>query len=274
MSKGKQKIKDSQMRYKKGLGQNFIYDEELLTALVSAAAVDDSDCVFEIGPGAGTLTKALALRARKVLALEIDERLIPLLRGYLSIYSNVTILEGDVLSVNLHEITKPLGDDFMVVANIPYYITTPLIMLLLDSNLPIKRIAMMVQKEVSEKMLAEPGSEGYGLLAVKCQYYGKVHVAMEIPKECFTPVPKVDSTFVIIDLFQEKPVQAKNEKIFFKTVQAAFLMRRKTMQNNLQSAFAISKEKAKQALLDTGLDEKIRGEKLSLEEFAKLSEKL
>ena len=270
MGKTKQQIRDSGLNYKKGLGQNFIYDENLLTALAECALVTKEDGVLEIGPGAGTLTKALAKAAKKVIALEIDERLIPLLTAYLSAFDNVGIVHGDVLDANLPELTKPLGKDFLVVANIPYYITTPLITLLWDSGLPIKRIAVMVQKEVADKILAKPGTEEYGMLAVNCQYHSVPRIAMDVPKECFTPMPKVDSAFVVMDRHETPPVEA-NEKIFFKTARAAFLMRRKTMANNLTSALGLPREKALEALRSAGLDERIRGEKLSLEEFARLA---
>lgn len=270
MGKTKQQIRDSGLNYKKGLGQNFIYDENLLEALVECACVEKTDSVLEIGPGAGTLTKALVKAAKQVIALEIDERLIPLLNGYLSAFDNVSIVHGDVLDANLPEITKPLGESFLVVANIPYYITTPLITLLWDSELPIKRIAVMVQKEVADKILAKPGTEEYGMLAVKCQYHSVPRIAMEVPKECFTPVPKVDSAFVVMDR-RDTPLVSADEKTFFKTARAAFLMRRKTMVNNLTAAMGLPREKALHALQAAGLDEKIRGEKLSLEEFANLA---
>ena len=270
MGKTKQQIRDSGLNYKKGLGQNFIYDENLLDALAECAGVTKEDGVLEIGPGAGTLTKALCRMAKKVVALEIDERLIPLLKGYLSAFDNVSIAHGDVLDANLPELTKPLGDNFLVVANIPYYITTPLITLLLDSGLKIKRIAVMVQKEVADKILAKPGTEEYGMLSVKCQYHSVPRIAMDVPKECFTPVPKVDSAFVVMDRRDTPPIEAE-EKNFFKTARAAFLMRRKTMANNLTAAMGLPREKALEALQAAGLDERIRGEKLSLEEFARLA---
>jgi dimethyladenosine transferase len=270
MGKNKQQIRDSGLNYKKGLGQNFIYDEALLASLVECAGVTKKDNVLEIGPGAGTLTKMLCQAANKVLALEIDDRLIPLLKGYLSGFDNVDIVQGDVLDCHLPELTKPLGEGFLVVANIPYYITTPLITLLLDSGLNIKRIAVMVQAEVAEKILAEPGTDEYGMLAVKCQYYSEPRIAMAVQKESFTPVPKVDSAFVVMEKRDTPPVNA-DEKLFFKTARAAFLMRRKTMANNLSTALGMSREKALEALKMANLDEKVRGEKLSLEEFAALS---
>ena len=208
MSKAKQHIRDTELRYKQGLGQNFIYDESLLEQLAEISGAGEADGVLEIGPGCGTLTGCLAPRVKRLIALEIDERLIPLLHGYLDKYENVTIVQGDVLKTNLHELTKPLGERFKVVANIPYYITTPLILLLLDSGLPIDSLALMVQKEVAEKMLAQPGEEGYGMLAVKCQYYGEPEIALDVPAAMFNPPPKVDSAFVVMPIRKEKPVQA------------------------------------------------------------------
>lgn len=274
MSKAKQHIRDTELRYKQGLGQNFIYDESLLEQLAEVSGAGEEDGVLEIGPGCGTLTGCLAPRVRQLIALEIDERLIPLLHGYLDKYENVTIVQGDVLKTNLHELTKPLGERFKVVANIPYYITTPLILLLLDSGLPIDSLALMVQKEVAEKMLAQPGDEGYGMLAVKCQYYGEPEIALDVPAAMFNPPPKVDSAFVVMPIRKEKPVQVEDEKKFFRVAQAAFAMRRKTMANNLMSAFGISKEKAASVLTACGLDERVRGEKLDMDAFARIANQL
>lgn len=274
MSKAAKQIKDSSLNYKKGLGQNFIYDEGLLDELAALSGVTKEDRVLEIGPGAGTLTRALARRADRLTALEIDSRLIPLLRAFMADMPNVTIEEGDVLSVNLAELTAPLGEGFSVVANIPYYITTPLITLLLDSGLPIRRIAVMVQQEVADKILAKPGQDSYGMLAVKCQYFSEPEILMHVPRQCFTPVPNVDSAFVLMQRRDAPPVQVSDEKLLFKTAAAAFLMRRKTMLNNLMSSFALPREKALEALKMTGLDEKIRGEKLALTDFAALSDAL
>lgn len=274
MSKVKQQIKDSQLRYKQGLGQNFIYDEALLEELARLSGVGPEDGVLEIGPGCGTLTACLARRARQLVALEIDERLIPLLKGYLAKYPHVTVVQGDVLKTDLKALTAPLGERFKVAANIPYYITTPLILLLLDSGLPMDSLALMVQREVADKMLARPGEAAYGMLAVKCQYYGEPQIALEVPAACFTPPPKVDSAFVVMPLRREKAVQVRDERLFFRVAQAAFAMRRKTLLNNLTGAFRLPREQAAQALDACGLDEKIRGERLGLEDFARLSNTL
>lgn len=271
MSKGKQIIKDSQLRYKKGLGQNFIYDEGLLKELVRASGVQKEDCVLEIGPGSGTMTAILASVCQKVLALEIDERLLPILHEKLAAHGNVQVVQGDVLQENLVDLTRPLGDSFFVVANIPYYITTPLLTLLLTGGLPIKSLSVMVQKEVADKMLAQPGTEEYGMLSVRCQYFGLPSIAMQVPAACFTPPPKVDSAFVVMPIRKTPPVKVLDETVFFKVANAAFAMRRKTMANNLQSTFSISRQDAEELLRKSGIDGMVRGEKLSLEDFAALA---
>lgn len=274
MSKQSARIHESQMRYKQGLGQNFIYDDGLLASLVSLSGVTGEDAVLEVGPGCGTMTKHLCRAAGKVLAVEIDERLIPVLTAFLADFDNVTVIEGDALTMPLDRITAILGERFSVVANIPYYITTPLILKFLDAHLPIPRICMMVQQEVAEKILARPGTGDYGMLAVKCQYYCEPEILMHVPAACFEPVPKVDSAFIALPFRASPAVSVKSEKIFFRTAQAAFLMRRKTMVNNLQAAFSLSKEKARLALNACGLDERIRGERLTLAQFAQLADYL
>ena len=204
MSKTKDRIRDSQLRYKQGLGQNFIFDEELLKALVDLSQVTPEDDVLEVGPGAGSMTKYLCWQAHHVLSVELDERLIPLLNAYMEGYDNFTLLQGDIMALNLAEITAPLRRPLSVVANIPYYITTPLITLLLTCGLPLRRLALMVQREVADKMLASPGTDAWGPLAIRCQYFCEPYLAMEVPAGCFTPPPKVDSTFVVLPM-RERP---------------------------------------------------------------------
>lgn len=274
MGKKQQQIRDSQLQYKQGLGQNFIYDDALLVALVEASGVGKGDRVLEIGPGCGTMTVHLARACQKVIALELDERLIPLIKRTLRGMDNVLVVQGDVLKEDLGKLTAPLGPGFSVVANIPYYITSPILNLFLDSGLTFSRLAMMVQTEVAEKMLARPGTDGYGMLSVKCQYYGTPQIAAEVPAACFTPRPKVDSAFVVMPMRERPAVSVKNPKVFFRVAGAAFAMRRKTMANNLQAAFAVSKGRAEELLASCGLDARVRGEKLGLEEFAALADKL
>lgn len=274
MSKTKERIRDSQLRYKQGLGQNFIYDEALLEELVRLSGVGQEDDVLEIGPGSGSMTKYLCQAAHHVLSLELDERLLPMIRAFLAPYPNFELHQGDALTVNLPELTSGLRRPFCVVANIPYYITTPLVNLLLGGGLPLRRMALMVQREVADKMLAAPGEEAYGPLAVRCQYYCEPAVAMEVPAACFTPVPKVDSAFVLMPLRDKPPVDAADEKTFFRVANAAFAMRRKTMVNNLCSAFHLERDTACAMLEACGLDPRIRGERLSLDDFARLSHQL
>ena len=274
MSKTKERIRDSQLRYKQGLGQNFIYDDDLLKELVRVSGVEAEDDVLEVGPGSGSMTKYLCESAHHVLSLELDERLLPMIRTFLAPYPNFELHQGDALTENLPELTANLRKPFCVVANIPYYITTPLVNLLLGGTLPLKRLALMVQKEVADKMLAEPGDEDYGPLAIRCQYFCDPYVAMDVPAACFTPVPKVDSAFVILPMREKPPVQVHSEKTFFRVAAAAFAMRRKTMVNNLCPAFQLTREAACELMRDCGLDVRVRGERLTMADFALLANKL
>jgi len=271
VSKAKQAIRDSQFRYKKGLGQHFLYDEEILQELVNLSGVSTEDGVLEIGPGSGSMTAILAKACQKVIALELDEALIPILRVTLSTYENVQVIQGDVLQANLLDVVKPLGESFCVVANIPYYITSPLLTLFLSGRLPITRMAVMIQKEVADKVMALPGTPEYGMLAVRAQYYCEPHIAKIVPAAAFTPPPKVDSAFVVMPFRQTPPVTVKEEGIFLRMASAAFMMRRKTMLNNLQSAFSLTKQAAMNLLKVCGLDERVRGETLDLKTFAALA---
>lgn len=272
MSKTKERIRDSQLRYKQGLGQNFIYDDDLLAALVQSSGVTREDDVLEIGPGSGGLTKHLCRAAHHVLSVELDERLIPLLSAFMEEADNFTLIQGDIMRLNLAEITAPLRKPLSVVANIPYYITTPLITLLMTSGLPLKRLALMVQKEVADKILASPGDDAWGMLAVRCQYYCAPELAMDVPAACFTPPPKVDSAFVLLPWREEPCVKVRSEADFFRVAGAAFALRRKTMTNNLCATFHLGREEALELMRAAGLDERIRGERLSLEELARLAD--
>jgi len=272
MSKSKERIRDSQLRYKQGLGQNFIYDEDLLAALVRAAGVTKEDDVLEVGPGAGSMTKHLCQAAHHVMSVELDDRLIPLLNGFMADYDNFTLVHGDVMTVNLPEITAGLRKPLSVVANIPYYITTPLMTMLLTSPLDIRQMALMVQKEVADKVLAAPGTEAWGPLALRCQFYCDPYLAMDVPAECFTPVPKVDSAFIVLPRREEPLVAVRSEEDFFRVAQAGFALRRKTMTNGLCAAFHMERAEAVALMQAAGLDERIRGEKLGFEELARLSD--
>ena len=272
MSKGKERIRDSQLRYKQGLGQNFIYDEHLLKTLVDLSGVTAEDDVLEIGPGSGSMTKYLCQAAHHVLSVELDDRLIPLLQGFLAEYDNFTLVHGDAMTVNLPEITADLRKPLSVVANIPYYITTPLINLFFAAGIPMNRMSLMVQKEVADKILAEPGDDAWCMLSVRCQYYADPYLAIDVPAECFTPVPKVDSAFVVLPMRDEPAVQVKDEELFFRVAGAAFALRRKTMTNNLCATFHMERAQAVSLMQSAGLDERIRGEKLTLEELARIAD--
>lgn len=272
MSKTKDRIRDSQLRYKQGLGQNFIYDDELLRTLVDLSGVTSEDDVLEIGPGSGSLTKHLCARAHHVLSVELDERLIPLLTAFMSGQKNFTLLQGDVMRLDLAEATAALRKPLTVVANIPYYITTPLITLLLGSGLPLKALSLMVQKEVADKLLAVPGEEGWGPLSVRCRFLCEAELLLDVPAACFTPPPKVDSAFVRLTVREKPAVAVRSEADFFRMAGAAFALRRKTMTNNLCATFHLSREEACGLMRDAGLDERVRGERLTLEELARLSD--
>ena len=272
MSKGKDRIRESNLRYKQSLGQNFLYDEDLLAELTAAAGVTKDEDVLEIGPGCGSLTKHLCRTADKVLAVELDERLIPLLQAFLAEYKNLTVVQGDVMSLNLREVTKDLKKPFAVVANIPYYITTPLIKLLLSGGLPVSRLALMVQQEVADKILAQPGEEAWGPLSILCQFLCEPTLAVKVPAEMFTPPPKVDSAFVVLPVREKPAVEVKDQELFFKVANAAFALRRKTMVNNLCASFRMERAEALRVMAEAGLDEKVRGEKLTIEEIARLAD--
>ncbi|MBR3109065.1 MAG: ribosomal RNA small subunit methyltransferase A [Clostridia bacterium] len=256
---------------KRSLGQNFLTDDTLFKQLVDLSGVGKEDAVLEIGAGAGGMTKALSARCRQVIAIEVDETLLPILRVALDKCKNVQLVHGDVLRLNLPELTAPLGP-FHIVANIPYYLTTDLMTLLLGSDMPIRSINLMVQKEAAQRMVAQPGEEGYGMLAVRAQYFYDPQIMLDVPACMFTPPPKVDSAFVVMPRRDKPPVDVSDETLFFKVASAAFAMRRKTMENNLIASFRVSREQAKDWLSQCGIPDGARGETLSLRDFAALSE--
>ena len=260
---------NSGIHYKHDLGQHFLYDEELLRSLVEATGVTKEDCVLEIGPGAGTLTKCLCAAAGKVIAIEVDHDVIPFLRVNTEAYDNLTIVEGDVRKLDLKEICAPLGENFYVIANIPYNITTPIFEMLWDSGLPIRQISVMIQKEVGEKLMAAPSTELYGILSVRCQLLCEPSLVQVVPAECFTPPPKVDSAFVRLDMRKEPPLPVKDEKLLMRMVKAGFGMRRKTLTNALKGV--VDGEKLRAALEECGLPASVRGEALSVEQWITLS---
>ena len=271
-------IKKYDFAFQKKFGQNFLIDQRVLDKIIAAADIGPDDCVLEIGPGIGTLTRCLAEAAGQVIAVEIDKNLIPILGDVLSEYNNITVINEDILKVDIQALVdeKNGGKPIKVVANLPYYITTPIIMGLFESNVPIDNITVMVQKEVADRMQVGPGTKDYGALSLAVQYYAEPYIVANVPQNCFIPRPNVGSAVIRLTRHKEKPVTVKNEKHMFRLVRAAFNQRRKTLQNALHNMpeLNLSKEQVVTALKEMGLSETIRGEKLTLEEFAKLSDLL
>ena len=262
--------------FQKKYGQNFLIDTHVLDKIIGAAQIGPDDFVLEIGPGIGTMTQYLAEAAREVIAVEIDTKLIPILQDTLKEYDNVTVLNEDILKVDIRKIAeeKNGGKPIKVVANLPYYITTPIIMGLFESEVPLDSITVMVQKEVADRMQVGPGTKDYGALSLAVQYYAEPYIVANVPPNCFIPRPAVGSAVIRLTRYQEKPVKVKDASFMFKIIRASFNQRRKTLQNGLynSSELRIPKEKTVAALEEMGLTPTIRGEKLSLEEFALLSD--
>ena len=262
--------------FQKKYGQNFLIDTHVLDKIIGAAQIGPDDFVLEIGPGIGTMTQYLAEAAREVVAVEIDTKLIPILQDTLKEYDNVTVLNEDILKVDIRKIAeeKNGGKPIKVVANLPYYITTPIIMGLFESEVPLDSITVMVQKEVADRMQVGPGTKDYGALSLAVQYYAEPYIVANVPPNCFIPSPAVGSAVIRLTRYQEKPVKVNNASFMFKIIRASFNQRRKTLQNGLynSSELRIPKEKTVAALEEMGLTPTIRGEKLSLEEFAQLSD--
>ena len=262
--------------FQKKYGQNFLIDTHVLDKIIGAAEIGKDDFVLEIGPGIGTMTQYLAEAAREVVAVEIDTKLIPILEDTLKEYDNVTVLNEDILKVDIRKIAeeKNGGKPIKVVANLPYYITTPIIMGLFESEVPLDSITVMVQKEVADRMQVGPGTKDYGALSLAVQYYAEPYIVANVPPNCFIPRPAVGSAVIRLTCYQEKPVKVNDSAFMFKIIRASFNQRRKTLQNGLynSSELRIPKEKTVAALEEMGLTPTIRGEKLSLEEFAKLSD--
>ena len=261
--------------FQKKFGQNFLIDERVLDRIISASEITKEDCVLEIGPGIGTMTQYLAERAGTVTAVEIDRALIPILEETLCDYSNVTVIHGDILKFDINQLVqeKNGGRPIKVVANLPYYITTPIIMGLFEKQVPLKSITVMVQREVAQRMQAQPGTKDYGALSLAVQYYAKAEVVANVPPNCFIPRPSVGSAVVRLLRHERPPVQTKDEARMFALIRASFNQRRKTMVNSLGNAgeLHISKEQVFEALAQMGLSPTIRGESLSLEQFARLN---
>ena len=261
--------------FQKKFGQNFLIDTHVLDKIIASAEITKNDMVLEIGPGIGTMTQYLACAARKVVAVEIDKALIPILEDTLSEYDNVQIINQDVLKVNLAKLAEEEngGNPIKVVANLPYYITTPIIMGLFENHVPLKSITVMVQKEVADRMQVGPGTKDYGALSLAVQYYAKPYIVANVPPNCFMPRPKVGSAVIRLERYEEPPVQVADEKLMFRIIRASFNQRRKTLVNGLKNSPEIqfTKEEIEAAIETLGKGASVRGEALTLEEFARLS---
>ena len=261
--------------FQKKFGQNFLIDTHVLDKIIRSAEITKEDMVVEIGPGIGTMTQYLACAAGKVAAIEIDKALIPILEDTLEGYENVQVINDDVLKVDIAKLAKEEngGRPIKVVANLPYYITTPIIMGLFENHVPLKSITVMVQKEVADRMQVGPGTKDYGALSLAVQYYAKTKIVANVPPNCFMPRPKVGSAVIRLERYEKPPVEVKNEKLMFRIIRASFNQRRKTLVNGLKNSQEIpfSKEQIEQALGMCGLSLSVRGEALTLAQFAQLA---
>lgn len=260
--------------FSKGLGQNFLLDGAVLDKIIEAAEIDGG--VLEIGPGFGVLTQKLSEAAKKVVSIEIDKRLIPVLNYTLEDCDNVKIIEGDFLKMNVNELIQEEfdGNKISIAANLPYYITTPIITGLIEAKLPVKNIVVMVQKEVAERIVAKSGTKAYGAISVLCNFYTKPRIVEIVPAASFFPAPKVDSAVLCMEVLDKPPVLVKNETLFFKVVKSAFLHRRKTLVNCLSGDFGIEKSALSAMLQELGIEPAVRGERLDIFEFAKIADKI
>ncbi len=264
--------------FQKKFGQNFLIDTHVLEKIMDSAEITKDDCVLEIGPGIGTMTQYLAERAGRVVVVEIDKNLIPILQDTLAAYDNITIINDDILKVDINRIVDELngGRPIKVVANLPYYITTPIIMGLFESHVPLQSITIMVQKEVADRMQVGPGTKDYGALSLAVQYYARPQIVANVPPNCFIPRPNVGSAVIRLTRYEQPPVMVRDEKKMFALIRASFNQRRKTLVNGLTNAagLQVSKEEILAALEQMNLSPTIRGEALTLEQFAELSNHL
>lgn len=270
-------IKKYDFAFQKKFGQNFLIDEHVLNKIILAAGVTKEDVVLEIGPGFGTMTQYLAEAAKEVIAVEIDKTLIPILQDTLKDYDNVTLINEDILKVDIADLVnkKNSGKPIKVVANLPYYITTPIIMGLFESHVPLENITVMVQKEVASRMQAGPGTKDYGALSLAVQFYAKPYIVANVPPNCFIPRPNVGSAVIRLTKWDRPPVKVNHETFMFSLVRASFNQRRKTLQNSLiNGGIPVTKERIVSALKKMDLSPTIRGEALTLEQFAQLSDYL
>ena len=269
-------IQKYEFAFQKKFGQNFLIDTHVLDKIISAAEITKDDLVVEIGPGIGTMTQYLACAAREVVAIEIDKMLIPILQDTLSAYDNVTIINEDVLKVDLNKLAeeKNGGRPVKVVANLPYYITTPIIMGLFENHVPLHSITIMVQKEVADRMRMGPGTKDYGALSLAVQYYAEPYLVANVPPNCFMPRPNVGSAVIKLTVHEETPVTVRDEKLMFRLIRASFNQRRKTLANGLKNSPELhySKEQIEEAIEKLGTSPSVRGEALTLEQFARLAD--
>ena len=270
-------MEEAGIAFRRDYGQNFLIDQSVPERIAESCADKSDVLVLEVGPGVGCLTQELALRYEKVVAVEIDKGLLPILEKTLGEYENVKVINSDIMEVDLAALVaeEAEGRDTVVCANLPYYITTPILMRLLESGVPFRSLTVMVQLEVASRLAAKPGSSDYGAITAVLGYYGTARRLFTVPAGCFLPAPKVSSAVVRIDLYEEKPYKPQNEKLFFETVRAAFGQRRKTLLNALGSVgLALSKEELAAAIEAAGISPTVRGERLSTEEFVRLSDAL
>ena len=269
-------IKKYEFCFQKKFGQNFLIDGHVLDKIIAGAGVTKDDMVLEIGPGIGTMTQYLAEAAGKVVAVEIDRNLLPILQETLADYDNVKVIHADVLSLDLEKLVQEEngGRPIKVVANLPYYITTPIIMALFEQHVPLANVTVMVQKEVAARMKSGPGSKDYGALSLAVQYYAEPYIVANVPCNCFMPRPNVDSAVIRLARYEEAPGQVNDEKMLFKIIRASFNQRRKTLQNGLNNSSELNftKDQIAAAIAEAGFSPSVRGEALTLEQFAKLTD--
>lgn len=266
-------VEKHNFKFSKSLGQNFLIDDNVIDKILNGARLSEGDNIIEVGPGIGTLTREMGKIADKVVAIEIDKSLIPILKETLGDFDNIEVINNDILKVNIEELVKEKFDNkpIKLVANLPYYITTPIVMKFLEENIPVTDIVVMVQKEVADRMNAKPSTKDYGALSVAVQYYCDTEIVAKAPRHMFIPQPNVDSTVIGLHVREEKKYNVDNEDVFFKTVKASFGQRRKTLLNSLGGLGFLNKDEIKEVLKEANIDEKRRGETLTIEEFATLS---
>ena len=262
--------------FQKRFGQNFLIDENIIRKIIDASEITKEDLVIEIGPGIGTLTQYLAERAGEVVAIEIDKALIPVLEETLKDWPNVTIMNQDILKIDLRKLItdRNKGQPAKIVANLPYYITTPIIMKVLEEKIPVSSMVFMMQKEVAERIEAAPGTKEYGALSLAVNYYSEISHVSEVPPNCFIPRPKVSSRVICMKRYEKPPVRAENEELLFRLIRASFNQRRKTFANSVRNALSYDREKTEEILVQMGLPPNIRGEALTLNQFTQIADKL